>query len=119
FYLLWGAAALHWSMRELDEPVAADTEAKLTTARLALLACASLIAPVIELIEARHDDTVVVTICASILLFGFVIARMAGLVRQQERTVTRQRILSNAGADLVASRSVTETIDAALASISA
>ncbi len=116
FYLLWGAAALHWSMRYVDEP-AVDTEAKLTTPRLALLACASLIAPVIEIVEARNDDTVVVTICASIVLFGFVIARMAGLVRQQERTVVRQRVLSKAGADLVASRSVAETVDAALASI--
>ncbi len=88
FYLLWGAAALHPSMRELDEP-SPDAEAKLTPFRLALLAGASLIAPTMELIDAirERDTDLIVVIGASVLLFSLVVARMAGLVRQQERSV--------------------------------
>ncbi len=39
---------------------------------------------------------------ASIMLFGLVVLRMAGLVRQQERSLERERALSGAGAELVA-----------------
>jgi diguanylate cyclase (GGDEF)-like protein/PAS domain S-box-containing protein len=42
-----------------------------------------------------------VIIAASAVLFGLVVARMAGLVRQQERFMTRERTLSGAGAALV------------------
>ncbi len=118
FYLLWGAAALHRSMRDLDEPTA-DTEVMLTTPRLALLACASLIAPAILIVQERGNDTLLVTVGASVILFGLVVWRMAGLVRQQERTTARQRILSQAGAALVAARDVDETTRAALASMAA
>ncbi len=41
FYLLWGAAALHPTMAEIDQP-AAQSEGVLTRFRLALLAGASL-----------------------------------------------------------------------------
>ena len=44
FYLLWGAAALHPSMRSLERP-APDRDPKLTPFRLVLLTAASLIAP--------------------------------------------------------------------------
>ena len=37
YYLLWGAAALHPSMRELSEPAAPLRRARLTHRRLALL----------------------------------------------------------------------------------
>ena len=50
------------------------------------------------------DDRFVVNV-AAIILFGLVVARMAGLVRQQERSVARERILSAAGAELVAATS--------------
>ena len=57
FYLLWGAAALHPSMRELEQP-AADRDPRLTPLRLALLTGASLIAPAIELVHvsSRSGD---------------------------------------------------------------
>jgi diguanylate cyclase (GGDEF)-like protein/PAS domain S-box-containing protein len=118
FYLLWGAAALHPSMLKLDQPTP-EGQAMLTKPRLALLAGASLIAPAILILQRHNNDTALVTICASVVLFGFVVARMAGLVRQQERSVARERVLSQAGADLVAARSVDETIAAALASMGA
>ena len=51
---------------------------------------------------------------AAIILFGLVVARMAGLVRQQERSVAREKILSAAGADLVAATSRDDICRAAL-----
>jgi diguanylate cyclase (GGDEF)-like protein/PAS domain S-box-containing protein len=103
FYVLWGAAALHPAMRELDRS-SPDTTVRLTRLRLALLAGASLIAPAILFVtEARQGNIdVLVVIGASVVLFGLVVARMAGLVRQQERSVARERVLSKAGAALAA-----------------
>jgi diguanylate cyclase (GGDEF)-like protein/PAS domain S-box-containing protein len=103
YQLLWGAAALHPSMVAMDEPVA-DREAKLTPLRLALLTGASLIAPVcIFLKELRRGDLdLMVIICASVVLFGLVVMRMVDLVRQQERSVARERLLGSFGAALVA-----------------
>jgi diguanylate cyclase (GGDEF)-like protein/PAS domain S-box-containing protein len=114
FYLLWGAAALHPSMRELEQP-ALDRESRLTALRLLLLTCASLMAPVIAFVQTLDNakDRGVVNVGA-ILLFALVVARMAGLVRQQERSVDRERILSAAGADLVGATSREEICRAAL-----
>ena len=102
FLLLWGAAALHPSMVELQEPNA-NREAKLTHMRLGLLTGASLIAPVCILLKELHrgDFDLIVIICASIVLFGLVVMRMGGLVRQQERSVVRERLLSSFGTALV------------------
>jgi len=102
FYLLWGAAALHPSMRGLEQ-AAPDRAPRLTPLRLALLTCASLIAPALELTQELRigDPAMLVTIAASGVLFALVVVRMAGLVRQQERSFARERILSAAGADLV------------------
>ncbi len=75
----------------------------LTRFRLALLTCASLVAPVISFVHdiQRGDVDMAVVTGASIALFGLVVARMAGLVRQQERSLERERMLSSAGAALV------------------
>ena len=54
---------------------------------------------------------------ASVVLFGLVVARMAGLVRQQERSVARERVLSHAGAALVAATGREEIQRAVLDSI--
>jgi len=103
FYLLWGAAALHPSMTQLDQP-APDRVARLTPLRLILLTIASLIAPVVEATyELRRGNVdLLVIIGASVLLFGLVVLRMAGLVRQQERSTARERTLGRTGASLVA-----------------
>ena len=81
-----------------------------------MLICASLIAPVMALLQVidEGDDQFVVNV-AAIILFGLVVTRMAGLVRQQERSVARERILSSAGADLVAATNRADICDAALA----
>src|SRR4029077_5852038 len=61
YYLLWGAAALHPSMRTLEEP-APDRRVRLTHTRLALLAVACLIAPAIRIVQAdRTAEMLVVT----------------------------------------------------------
>src|SRR5919109_1657710 len=118
FYLLWGAAALHPSMSGLERP-AADRDPKLTPVRLVLLTCASLIAPAVEAVHVleKGDMDLIVIIGASAVLFGLVVARMAGLVRQQERSVARERTLSGAGAALVAATSREEIARAALDAI--
>ncbi|HEY7961489.1 MAG TPA: EAL domain-containing protein [Solirubrobacteraceae bacterium] len=104
YQVLWGAAALHPSMVNLQEPVEHRGEAKLTPLRLALLTGASLIAPVCILLKElrRGDLDLIVIICASIVLFGFVVMRMVGLVRQQERSAERERLLSQEKARLTA-----------------
>ena len=82
-YLLWGAAGLHPSMARLAEPVP-GREVVLSRFRLALLTVASVIAPLVGLIHDLHSrayDYIVVQM-ASVVLFGLVIVRMAGLVRQ-------------------------------------
>jgi diguanylate cyclase (GGDEF)-like protein/PAS domain S-box-containing protein len=120
FYLLWGAAALHPSMRELEQP-APDRVPRLTPLRLTLLTVASLIAPVVEATQElrRGDFDLLVIIAASVLLFGLVVLRMAGLVRQQERSVARERTLSAAGASLVAATGRDEIYRAALKAVRA
>ena len=104
-YLLWGAAGLHPSMARLDQPVP-GREVVLSRFRLGLLTFASLIAPVIGFIHDVHAGDLDYSIVrlASMLLFCLVILRMVDLVRQQERTLERERLLSRAGAELVAAR---------------
>jgi diguanylate cyclase (GGDEF)-like protein/PAS domain S-box-containing protein len=118
FYLLWGAAALHPSMRELDD-TAPEREARLTPLRLALLAGATLIAPSLELakvLAARNWDAVVL-MGASIVLFSLVVGRMAGLVRQRERSAARERALTAAGGLLVGATDRQEITIAALQAV--
>jgi diguanylate cyclase (GGDEF)-like protein/PAS domain S-box-containing protein len=102
FYLLWGAAALHPSMRTLSDK-APDVERGMSRPRLLLLGAASLIAPGVMLIQLGRSDTVdmPVLIGASVMLFVLVVLRMAGLVRRQEQSTLREKALRNAGAALV------------------
>jgi diguanylate cyclase (GGDEF)-like protein/PAS domain S-box-containing protein len=104
YYLLWGAAALHPSMRTLEQP--AENKTRLTPLRLGALAVACLIGPGIRLYQEWGSADVVVVICASIVMFLLVLARMSGLVRQEERAVLRQRALRRAGVALVGAASI-------------
>jgi len=115
YLLLWGAAALHPSMVELQEPIV-DHEATLTPLRLSLLTGASLIAPVFILLKEFHrgDIDLIVIICASVVLFGLAVMRMVDLVRQQERSVTRERLLSSSGTALASCATREEMQHAAL-----
>ena len=114
YYLLWGAAALHPSMRDLEEP-AADPRTRLTPLRLTLLGGACLIAPGIRFWQELGNADVLVLIIGSAVLFLLVVARMAGLVRQEGRVVSRERTLRGAGIDLVAAAGHEQVYEAAIA----
>ena len=118
FYVFWGAAALHPSMRALEDP-GPDREPRLKLTRLGLLTCATLIAPALELDNVvRHNSLdLVTTIIVSGILFALVVARMAGLVRQRERYMARDRTLAAAAADILAATSRDEICDAALRAV--
>jgi diguanylate cyclase (GGDEF)-like protein/PAS domain S-box-containing protein len=116
YYLLWGAAALHPSMRELEEP-AADPRTRLTPLRLTFLGAACLIAPAIRFWQEIGNPDVLVLIVGSALLFLLVVARMAGLVRQEGRVVSRERALRRAGIDLVAAAGREQVYTAAISGV--
>jgi diguanylate cyclase (GGDEF)-like protein len=80
-YVIWGAAALHPSMRSMSE-VAPDRAARFSHWRLALLAMTSLMAPAVLAEQGlRHQpiDVAAITI-GSVVLFLLVVVRMSGLV---------------------------------------
>jgi diguanylate cyclase (GGDEF)-like protein/PAS domain S-box-containing protein len=116
YYLLWGAAALHPSMRDLEEP-AADPRTRLTPLRLALLGAACLIAPGVRFWQELGNPDVLVLIIGSAVLFLLVVARMAGLVRQEGRVVSRERALRGAGIDLVAAAGHEQVYEAAISGV--
>jgi diguanylate cyclase (GGDEF)-like protein/PAS domain S-box-containing protein len=116
YYLLWGAAALHPSMRTLEEP-ALDSRTRLTPLRLGLLAGACLIAPSIRAWQAFGDTDRLVLIVASGLLFLLVVARMAGLVRQEARAASRELALRGAGVELVAAAGREQVNEAAISAV--
>ena len=115
YYLLWGAAALHPSMRVLEEP--SDARTRLTKSRLAVLGLACLISPAIRFAQAIHDPDRLVLIVGSAVLFLLVVTRMAGLVRQEERAFSRERTLRSAGVELVGAAGHEQVYDAAMAGV--
>jgi diguanylate cyclase (GGDEF)-like protein/PAS domain S-box-containing protein len=120
YYLLLGAAGLHPSMRDLDQPVP-SAHHTLTWSRLALLTAASLMAPAVRTIQVLRGEspTETVLIGSTVALFVLVVARMAGLVRDRERAASRERALREAARDLVSATSREDVLDAALPSLQA
>jgi diguanylate cyclase (GGDEF)-like protein/PAS domain S-box-containing protein len=116
YYLFWGAAALHPSIRSLEQPTE-DTRTRLTPLRLTLLGGACLIAPGIRFVQAIHNPDVLVLIVGSAVLFLLVVARMAGLVRQEARVVSRERALRGAGIELVAAAGNEQVAAAAISAV--
>ncbi|MEO5833016.1 MAG: GGDEF domain-containing protein [Nakamurella sp.] len=91
YNLGWGAVALHRRSGDLTLP-SRTAAARQSWWRLAALSAASLVAPIVLLIQGitgNPTDVPVLSGCAAVL-FLFVVARMAGLVRQVE-AVLRQR----------------------------
>jgi diguanylate cyclase (GGDEF)-like protein/PAS domain S-box-containing protein len=105
-HLLWGAAALHPSMRRLTEP-SATRAAAFRPGRLGLLAGAALMPPAVLAVQAAGggptDIPLIVAGWVAVLLL--VVARLAGLFQVQEQAVRRERVLREAGADLVTATS--------------
>jgi diguanylate cyclase (GGDEF)-like protein/PAS domain S-box-containing protein len=106
FYLLWGAAALHPSMRSLSEP-APEQDVKLSRARLGLLAGATVGIQAVFAIQLLRREPVdaPVLIGASVVMFLLVVGRMYGLVRKEEQSALREKALREAGARLVTATS--------------
>ncbi|MEA2525692.1 MAG: hypothetical protein QOF73_2919 [Thermomicrobiales bacterium] len=110
WYVLWGTAALHPSMRTLTETGSARP-LHITRRRLALLAAAALLVPVAG-IALRYRDGAnggIVIPLASAFLFLLVLARMSGLIRAVngarstlERALDRERTVGKSGAGLLA-----------------
>jgi diguanylate cyclase (GGDEF)-like protein/PAS domain S-box-containing protein len=99
FYVLFGAAALHPSMRVVSHQQPEQTEFIVTPGRLALLGGASLLAPLAQATQAiRHQPLdLPVVLAATITLFVLAIVRMAGFVREQQLSSQRERALREAG----------------------
>jgi diguanylate cyclase (GGDEF)-like protein/PAS domain S-box-containing protein len=118
FYLLWGAAALHPSMQELSEPEL-NHDSRLSPQRLAVLAGATFIAPALMITRVlpTHDLELLTIILASMVLFGLVVGRMYGLVRQYERSIARERSLTTATEMLVAATAPHDIAVATLQSV--
>ncbi|MGH9177354.1 MAG: EAL domain-containing protein [Acidimicrobiales bacterium] len=104
FYLFWGAAALHPSMRTLSEP-APPAEATYGRRRQVLLGAVVLMGPAVLGVESVLGGIhhVPVFAAGTIVLFLLVTARMAGLMRAISHTAGRERALRQAAAALVAS----------------
>jgi diguanylate cyclase (GGDEF)-like protein/PAS domain S-box-containing protein len=102
FYVMWGMAALHPSMKELSES-APQSEARLTWPRLGLLGGAALLPPLIQTIAIVRGETAdtPVIVGATVVLFVLVVIRMAGLVQSQQRSAVREKALREAGQALV------------------
>ena len=92
-YLLWGAAALHPSMRELSTRAALPS-ASLSGKRVLLLAAATLIGPAVLMVNSlwRIDGfDVPVAAGASAIVFVLVLIRMVGLVSSLREAVNRHQ----------------------------
>ena len=115
FYVLLGTAALHPSMHALTEraPIA---ETKLTWPRLAMLAGAALVPPVLRIVQNLRGAEVdpYVLSAVSIVMFLLVVVRMAGLIREQQASTARERALRESAAALVAATSRDDILGAAV-----
>ena len=93
FYVLFGAAALHPSMKTFSEAVA--KKVKITRGRVIGISVAALIAPVVEMLKTstQGDSDAIVIGAATLMMFGLVVVRMIGLLRAQETAATRESVL--------------------------
>lgn len=112
-YTCWGAAALHPSMVTLTRPAPVQPPT-LAPARVGLLMLASLIAPLILLLDAGQGggaDARVVGAFSAVLFF-LVLARLAGVVTNHRKAIARERVLRTGIESLAWARSVEEVAEA-------
>ncbi|MCT4354017.1 aminotransferase class I/II-fold pyridoxal phosphate-dependent enzyme [Streptomyces sp. Je 1-79] len=114
FFTAWGLAALHPSMTGLTERAPQPT-AVIAERRLALLAAASLVAPVLLLYQSlrgdRGQDIAVIAVFSAIM-FLLVLTRLWGMMAEHRRAEARERSLRVAAASLVAALSPREVASA-------
>lgn len=94
-YVLFGAAALHPSMRVLSDHIPAGSRVRLSRIRLALLGAASLTAPAILLAQSRLGGGIDAAVIAggSAMMFLLTLVRMEGLVGALVRTLSEREVL--------------------------
>ena len=120
FYLAWGAAALHPSMRQVDQ-IAPRASGRTGRTRIAALAAASLIAPAVLLTESltgRVADGVAIAVFSA-TLFALVIARLSGIMAGHRHSVSRERVLRSCGDSLVAAGQLPDVYRAAFDGVAA
>ncbi len=117
FYLCWGAAALHPTMRELTMEQPWHTR-QLNPATLVVLTASALVAPLIivwrDVRGLPKDAGVLATF--SVLVFTLVMLRLNGLVRAQAINTRREQALRTFSESLVAT---TERSDVWTAAVNA
>jgi len=92
---LWGAAALHPTMRQIAEPVGRTGAGSLSPWRLVLLAAASLMGPAVLLFQWLEGQPIDVPVVAAgcVSLFLLVILRLHGVVSALHVTLDERAIL--------------------------
>ncbi|HEX5823361.1 MAG TPA: EAL domain-containing protein [Candidatus Limnocylindrales bacterium] len=92
-FLAFGAFALHPTMHDVDRPV--EAMGPLRTSRVVLLAAATLMAPLVMVIEAARGESVDVAVVApaSVILFVLVLTRLATVVRDLRATLVQRAAL--------------------------
>jgi diguanylate cyclase (GGDEF)-like protein len=96
-YVLWGAAALHPSMRSLSLPPP-DRRLRLTWARVAAIAATSQVIPLVLMYQGVTDPAEVdweAISLASVVLFLLVTFRVSGLLTRVRRQAELLRTLAN------------------------
>ena len=118
-YVLFGATALHPSMRELSE--ATPGKKGLSPWRLALLAAAALMVPAeLVLVSAWGEEVNVPVVAgAATVLFSLVLIRMVGLLRENERVTARERTLREVGVKLTGAMSRQDVYNATFDAVQA
>ncbi|GAA1512555.1 hypothetical protein GCM10009827_028640 [Dactylosporangium maewongense] len=121
FYVLWGFAALHPSMRDLTEPKV-HRAGEEHFGRLLMLGLSLFIAPCVLYFEMRGGEVRDATVIAgsSALLSGMVLLRLGRAINVQRRAAQRERRLRRAGAALLMATDepgVTATVRTAIAEL--
>jgi diguanylate cyclase (GGDEF)-like protein/PAS domain S-box-containing protein len=121
FYVLWGAAALHPSMRDLTEKQP-PRRRKLSLTTLAVLSAATLVGPLLlvwrVVVNGQAKDSGMIA-AASALSVVLVMARLTGLARSQEVLARREHVLREFGERLVATTDRDEVLASAVRAVDA
>ncbi|GAA3629507.1 hypothetical protein GCM10022223_53890 [Kineosporia mesophila] len=101
FYISWGAAALHPSMTGIGEVTPAPS-ADLPRRRLVLLALASLLSPLVLMIEAARGAVRDAGTAAgfSVVMFLLVLLRLESVLAVHRQSIARERALRAAAMDI-------------------
>ncbi|MDP9799038.1 diguanylate cyclase (GGDEF)-like protein/PAS domain S-box-containing protein [Catenuloplanes nepalensis] len=120
FYTMLGYAALDPSMTRLTEHTPAPFVPRVAGwRRLAILCAAALVAPAVlvyENLDGTVSDAPVIAVFSA-LMFLLVIGRLAGLLADHRQISNRERVLREAGAQLVSAATPAQVADAVRAAL--